>query len=57
MTQALARPVATQAEQVFSDWLQSIAPTESLLRSSPARDQPRPPISATSTVPVTDSVM
>lgn len=33
-TQALARTVAVQAEQVFGDWLQSIAPTDSALRSS-----------------------
>ncbi|WP_342723294.1 glutamine amidotransferase [Bradyrhizobium sp. B097] len=33
-TQALARPVAAQAEQVFSDWLLSIAPSDSVLRSS-----------------------
>ncbi|GKQ50307.1 glutamine amidotransferase [Bradyrhizobium sp. Ce-3] len=33
-TQALARPVAAQAEQVFGDWLLSIAPGDSVLRSS-----------------------
>ncbi|MBR0897859.1 glutamine amidotransferase [Bradyrhizobium tropiciagri] len=33
-TQALARPVAAQAEQVFGDWLLSIAPNHSGLRSS-----------------------
>ncbi|KWV43592.1 hypothetical protein AS156_25105 [Bradyrhizobium macuxiense] len=32
-TQALARPVAAQAEQVFSDWLLTIAPADSVLRS------------------------
>ncbi|MGY3591118.1 GMP synthase (glutamine-hydrolyzing) [Bradyrhizobium sp. USDA 4341] len=33
-TQALARPVAAQAEQVFGDWLLSIAPSDSVLRTS-----------------------
>ncbi|WP_420970098.1 glutamine amidotransferase [Bradyrhizobium sp. B120] len=33
-TRALARPVAAQAEQVFGDWLLSIAPGDSVLRSS-----------------------
>lgn len=33
-TQALARPVAVQAEQVFGDWLLSIAPSDGVLRSS-----------------------
>ncbi|WP_375784288.1 glutamine amidotransferase [Bradyrhizobium sp. Pha-3] len=33
-TQALARPVAAQAEQVFGDWLLSIAPGDSVVRSS-----------------------
>ena len=33
-TQALARPVATQAEQVFGDWLLSIAPIDGVLHFS-----------------------